>query len=303
MGDAPDASAALLRRIVADAPTDRRGRSGPREFTAKARVARWVALRHTTFVRAMTWNVNSIRARNDHFVAWLDVHEPDIVALQETKCTDEVFTDLADAYTERGYQWCHFGLDHHNGVAILSRVGLSRVKRGFSGANRAPFDEARLLSARCGDDHVMSVYVPNGREIGDPHYLFKLVWLERLRAEIRETSPTIVLGDFNVAPTDLDVYDPKRWRDRNLVSTPERAGVAAIIEEGYVDVTRSFHPGPGVFTWYSYRPGQFEKNQGLRLDLVLVSSDRARSVTNVWIDHAERANERPSDHAPIVIEW
>ncbi len=254
-------------------------------------------------MRVVTWNVNSIRTRHPHLLRLLDTHEPDVVALQETKCTDAAFAELAGDYVGRGYAWVHHGVDHYNGVALLSRVGLDDAHVGFSGTNRAPFDEARLVSARCGGYGVMSVYVPNGREVGDPHYLFKLVWLERLRAELRAEQPEIVLGDFNVAPADIDIYAPNRWRNRNLASAPERAAIAALVDEGYVDVTRRHHPEPGFYTWYSYRPGQAENNHGLRIDLALVSDLVAAGVRDVWVDREQRLAERPSDHTPLVIDW
>jgi exodeoxyribonuclease-3 len=172
--------------------------------------------------------------------------------------------------------------------------------------NRPPYDEARLVAATCGGIDIHSVYAPNGRELDDPHYLFKLVWLERLRTAIDATRPTVLAGDLNVAPADIDIYDPKRWRRRTHASPPERAAIAALIDDGLVDVTRDHLPGPDVYTWWSYRPGQFEQHRGLRIDLALCSSDVAGSVDTVWIDVAERVDdhpdEKPSDHAPLVLE-
>ena len=241
-------------------------------------------------------------------LAWLRQHEPDIALLQETKCDDTTFSssEFTGAYESLGYEVAHHGRDHWNGVAILSRVGLSAVQRGFPGVNRAPFDEARLISARCGGVGVHSVYVPNGRTLDDPHYLYKLVWLERLRAMIKADESTLLAGDFNVAPTDLDIYDPSRWRRKTHASPPERAAISALLDVGVCDVTRRHHPGPDIFTWWSYRPGQFERNRGLRIDLALCTPDLAARVELVWIDTAERADdhptEKPSDHAPLVLE-
>ena len=251
-------------------------------------------------MRIVSWNVNSIRRRQERVLGWMDRHQPDVVLLQETKCDDGAFD--ASVFTELGYEAEHWGFNHWNGVAIISRIGLAEVERGFPGRQRSPYDEARLLSATTGGVRVHSVYAPNGRELDDPHYLYKLVWLERLRATVAPTGPTIVAGDFNVAPADLDIYDPKRWRRRTHASPPERAAIDALLDTGLVDVTRHHLPGSGVFTWWSYRPGQFEQNRGLRIDLALCTPDLADQVQRVWIDTEERAGEGPSDHAPLVVE-
>jgi exodeoxyribonuclease-3 len=205
-----------------------------------------------------------------------------------------------------GYEFVHHGRDHWNGVAIVSRVGIDDVRLGFPGVNRPPYDEARLVSARCGDIDVHSLYAPNGRELGHPHYLYKLVWLERLRTVPRPDRPTMLLGDFNVAPVDLDIYDPARWRRRTHASPPERAAIDALVDLGLRDVTREHLPDPGVFSWWSYRPGQFEQNRGLRIDLALCDDVVADRIEAVWIDTAERGDdwpaEKPSDHAPVVVD-
>ena len=204
------------------------------------------------------------------------------------------------------FEFVHHGRDHWNGVAILSRVGIDRVRRGLQGPNRSPYDEARLVSATCGGIDVHSLYAPNGRSLGDPHYLFKLVWLERLRASRVPDRPTAMLGDFNVAPADGDIYDPARWRRRTHASPPERAGIDALLDDGLRDVSREHLTGDGVFTWWSYRPGQFAANRGLRIDLALCSDAVADRVEQVWIDTAERDDthplEKPSDHAPVVLD-
>ena len=254
----------------------------------------------------MTWNVNSIRSRHERVESWLLRHAPDVALLQETKCSDEVFRQFATRYEALGYEVAHCGRDHWNGVAIISRVGLSDVRFGFPGVNRPPYDEARLISATCGGVDVHSLYVPNGRELDNPHYLYKLVWLERLRTAVDPTRPTVLAGDFNVAPEDADIYDPSRWRRKTHASPPERAAIAALLDVGLVDVAREHLPETGVYTWWSYRPGQFERNRGLRIDLALCTPDVARRVTSVWIDTDERAaghhSEKPSDHAPLVLE-
>lgn len=220
--------------------------------------------------------------------------------MQETRCADTDFP--YEALRKSGYEAAHHGVDHRNGVAILSRTKLADVQRGFQGTNRAPFDEARLIAATCAGVRVVSVYVPNGRELDDPHYLFKLVWLERLRNEVDTGRPTVVGGDMNVALTDLDIYDPKRWRRKTHASLAEREAVRALLDEGLIDVTRRHRPGPSVYTWWNYRPGMFDTNRGLRIDLLLASADIADRTTAVTIDREARAAERPSDHAPVVMD-
>jgi exodeoxyribonuclease-3 len=258
-------------------------------------------------IRVVSWNVNSVRARQERIVAWLERNEPDIVLLQETRCADGAFEspDLAGRYRSMGYAVAHHGRDQWNGVAVLSRIGLEDVQRGFVGINRAPYDEARVLAATCAGIRVWSVYAPNGRELDDPHYLFKLVWFERLRAALAAPGdglPVVVAGDLNVAPTDDDIYEPQRWRRRTHASPPERAAIRDLLDLGLGDVTRHHLPGPGVFTWWSYRPGQFERNRGLRIDLALCSPAVADRVERVWIDVDERAGPGASDHAPLVLE-
>ena len=259
-------------------------------------------------MRVVSWNVNSIRSRQARLLSWLRHHEPDIVLLQETKCDDATFAsaDFTGAYEALGYEAAHHGHDHWNGVAILSRVGIEHVRRGFPGVNQPPFDDPRLISATCGGLDVLSAYVPNGRALDDPNYLVKLVWLERLRSVIDVDRPTLLTGDFNVAPTDADIYDPSRWRGKTHASPPERAAIDALVDLGLSDVTRDWLPGPDVFTWWSYRPGQFERNRGLRIDLALCTWDIAARIERVWIDTDERTDdhpvEKPSDHAPLVLE-
>lgn len=255
-------------------------------------------------VRVASWNVNSIRARIEQVVGWATAADVDVLLLQETKCSDTDFP--FDAFTTAGYEVAHHGVNHWNGVAIASRVGVIDVRRGFTGPQRSPFDEPRLIAATCDDVQVWSLYVPNGRALDDPHYRYKLVWLERLRAELTAahagTQRSIVAGDFNVAPTDLDIYDPTRWRRKTHASAEERAGIAHLTDLGLRDVTREHHSGPGVYTWWNYRPGQFERNRGLRIDLALCSPAVADAVRTVTIDHAARALDRPSDHAPVVLD-
>ena len=269
-----------------------------------------------TPLRVVSWNVNSIRARQARVVSWLERHEPDVVLLQETRCDDAAFAapEVAGGYRALGYEVAHHGVDHRNGVAVLSRVGLDDVAKGFPGTNRPPHDEPRALAATCGGLRVWSVYAPNGRELDDPHYLFKLVWFERLRAAVAAdlavghrsradaAAATIVAGDFNVAPADADIYDPKRWRRRTHASPPERAAIDALLDLGLADLHRTLCPQPDLYTWWSHRPGQLQRNRGLRIDLALGSPAVLARSSAVWVDTEERAGERASDHAPLVVD-
>lgn len=253
-------------------------------------------------MRVATWNVNSIRARHEHVCGWLERHAPDVMALQETRCDDGTFALLARTYRRLGYESVHHGRDAHAGVALLSRVGLDAVEQGFPGVDVAPFDQPRLLSASCDGRRVYSVYAPNGRRFKDPQWYFKLDWLRLLRATVDGDTSTILAGDFNVQPTSMDVYDPAAWKNRNHGSEPERAAIRDLIATGLRDVTREHLPDPGVYTWWNYRPGQLAKNRGMRIDLVLCSDDIADQVCAVWIDRVVREAERPSDHAPVVVD-
>lgn len=255
-------------------------------------------------MRFATWNVNSVRARIGAIDAWIEQQRPDVLLLQETKCSDATFDtdELRGVFERRGYDTEHHGVNHYNGVAIASRVGLADVERGFTGEVEPPFDEPRLIGAVCGGIRFRCVYVPNGRKAHDPHWYFKLAWLERLRSIVDMSVPTVVSGDFNVQRADIDVYDPKRWRNRNHATPEERAAFAALVDLGLRDVLRERHPGPDVYTWWNYRPGQFDKNKGMRIDLALCTPDVADRVTDVWIDRGERARATTSDHAPVVFD-
>jgi len=255
-------------------------------------------------VRFATWNVNSIRSRTDAVLDWIERRQPDVLLLQETKCRDEALPILD--LESRGYALAHHGIDHWNGVAIVSRVGLDDVSAGFRVGGEPHYPEARIISATCAGVRVHSLYVPNGRELDDPHYLYKLEWLARLRtelaAELATGSRVLAAGDFNVAPTDLDIYDPRRWRRQTHASPPERSAVDALIRLGLCDVVRDRDPSAGLYTWWSYRPGQFEANRGLRIDLALLDPLLAQRVTGAWVDRDERGRIRPSDHAPVVVD-
>ncbi len=259
-------------------------------------------------MRVATWNVNSISARLPRLLAWLAQVRPEVVCLQETKVADESFpyADLRD----RGYEATAHGDGRWNGVAILSRLGLVDVVDGLPGAPSFPVPdsppEARAVTATCGPIRVSSVYVPNGREPADPHYGYKLRWLDALSRAVAGPAaaapPFAVLGDFNVAPTDDDVWDPAAFVGSTHVTEPERAAVAALRELGLHDVVPRPLKYDRPFTYWDYRAGMFHKNMGMRIDLVYGNAGFVAAVEDAYVDREARKGKGPSDHAPIVIE-
>ncbi len=255
-------------------------------------------------MRLVTWNVNSLNARQERVEEWLADSQPDVVCLQETKLADGAFPALA--FAALGYEAAHHGEGRWNGVAILSRVGLDDVVHGF--ADDAPPDpEARLLTATCGGVRVMSVYVPNGRALDNDHYRYKLEWLERLRGHLdavaAPSAPTALCGDFNIAPTDIDVWDPAAVHGATHVSPPEREALGRLLDWGLTDVFRDRFPDvERLYSWWDYRAGNFHKGIGMRIDLVLASASLAARAQGALIDRNARKGKSPSDHAPVVID-
>jgi exodeoxyribonuclease-3 len=234
---------------------------------------------------------------------WLLSARPDVLCLQETKMSDEQFPRAELAAL--GYEAATYGTGQWNGVAILSSVGLSDVRRGFAGEPGFPEVEARALGARCGGVRLWSVYVPNGRTVDSPHFAYKLAWLGALRTalagEAHGTMPLVVCGDFNVAPEDRDVWDPVAFVGSTHVTAAERSAVGALVELGLVDVyPRALKGEP--FTYWDYRAGNFHRGLGMRIDLVLISGDIAGRVTDAYIDRDTRKGKLPSDHAAVVVD-
>ncbi len=244
-----------------------------------------------------TWNVNSARARLPRIVDWLGTHRPDVCCLQEIKCLDEQFP--REAVEDLGYHVETYGQKTYNGVAILSRRPLHDVRRGLPGT-----EDARVMSAIVDDTIVVNVYVVNGKEVGDVKYAYKLDWLERLRAWLAESfdagEKLVVTGDFNITFDDRDVYDPEAWREKILCSTPEREALQRIVDLGLHDAFRRFDEAPGRYTWFDFRTRGFQRGNGLRIDHFLVSAPALEACSGVTIDLEERAQEKPSDHAPVV---
>jgi exodeoxyribonuclease-3 len=266
-------------------------------------------------MRIATWNVNSLRARLEKAGWWLERAAPDVLLMQETKLSD---ADMPNAeFLRRGYEVAHHGEGRWNGVAILSRVGITDVVRNFAQPIHAPLTpaagddeplaEARMISALCGGVRVTSIYAPNGRTLDSTFYRAKLAWYERLLAWFRETqspaAPHVLGGDFNVAPTDLDVWDPKACHGGTHVSAEERERVAALEAWGLVDAYRLHHPEPHRYTWWDYRAGAFHKNFGMRIDHLLVTRTLVPRVVAAEIDReARKGKPVPSDHTPLVID-
>ncbi len=258
-------------------------------------------------VRLATWNVNSVRSRLPRLLPWLDARAPDVLCLQETKLPNDAFDELIrPALSERGYAVAHHGEGRWNGVAIASRVGLDDVVTGLLDEPANPVGqgsdpEARAVSASCAGLRVSSVYVPNGRTPGDPHYRYKLDWLAALRATVTAGNPgmAVICGDMNVAPADEDVYDPAAYALSTHVTPPEREALHAL---GLHDVVRERWPGQRIFTYWDYRAGMFHQDRGMRIDLVLAGADVAARTCAAWVDRQARKGSAPSDHAPVIVD-
>ena len=259
-------------------------------------------------MRVTTWNVNSVKQRIPRLLPWLDERKPDVVCLQETKLSDEAFDEVLGAdLAERGYDYVHVGQGQWNGVALLSRVGLDDVRRGFDGAPGYPDPEspaeARAVSAVCDGVRIYSLYVPNGREPDSDHYTYKLAWLERLREVVAgEADSTMLCGDMNIAPADADVFDPAAYVGHTHVTEPERSALSGFEALGLRDVVRERWPNERVFSYWDYRAGMFHKDLGMRIDLILAGGPIAERAAAAWVDRKARKGTKPSDHAPVIVD-
>ena len=257
-------------------------------------------------MRIVTWNVNSIGARLDRVVAWLEAHRPDVVALQELKCADDAFPLMP--IQALGYEVATLGTGRWNGVALLSRVGLADVTRGLVGQPQYEgADEPRAIGATCDGVRVWSVYVPNGREPGHDHFHYKLRWFDALRATAQAelaanpSVPFAIIGDFNVAPTDDDVWDIAVFEHSTHVTPEERAALASLRSVGLADVMpRALKGNP--YTFWDYRQAAFGRGWGMRIDLVYANDAFTARVSDAWIDREERKGKGASDHAPVVVD-
>jgi exodeoxyribonuclease-3 len=254
-------------------------------------------------MKIASWNINSLRKRQERLLLWLRERNPDIVCLQETKCTDEQFP--AAALRDAGYAAVFHGQKSYNGVAILAKEEPRAVRVGF--CDEVEDDQARVIAANVGDLRVISIYAPNGQAVGSAAYVYKLAWYQRLTNCLREKEGAparlVVCGDFNVAPNDEDVHDPALWRDAIMCSEHEREAFRAVCGVGLVDTLRLHHPEPGIFSWWDYRMLSFPKNRGLRIDAVLAGNKLAAKCTDAGVDREMRKGKDPSDHAPIWAEF
>src|SRR5207244_4442362 len=273
----------------------------PPRMTRSAAMARRLRRR----MRVATWNVNSLKARLPRVEEWLAYAQPDVMCLQETKVSDTDFPSMA--FQALGYDAAHHGQGQWNGVAVLSRVGISDVVAGFSDQAEDEAVEARLLSATCDGVRVTTVYVPNGRMVGSEHYYAKLDWLARVGRHLKDScdpaAEVLVCGDFNVTPEDRDVWDPPAVHGATHVSGPEREALGALLDWGLVDVFRRLYDDDRLFSWWDYRAGDFHKHKGMRIDLVLATKVLADRATFALIDRFARKGKGPSDHAPLLVDF
>ena len=253
-------------------------------------------------LKIASWNVNSLNVRLPQVLAWSAAARPDVLALQETKLTDDRFP-VAEL-REAGYHSLFSGQKTYNGVAILSRDVAVDPVTDIPGLDD---HQRRILAATVGDVRVVNLYVVNGGEVGSKKFDYKLRWLQGvtgwLAGELRKHPKMVVLGDFNIAPDDRDVYDPAEWREKILCSTPEREALGRILDLGLRDTFRLFDQAPGVFSWWDYRMNMFRRKLGLRIDLLLASEAMAQRCTASYVDLEPRRQERPSDHAPVIAEF
>ncbi|MFC8191091.1 exodeoxyribonuclease III [Cellulomonas sp. NPDC057328] len=260
-------------------------------------------------MRVATWNINSIRARCERAVTWLESADVDVLALQETKVKDEAFP--REPFEALGYEVVTHGYSQWNGVAVVSRVGVADVEVGFPGQptwGDPAVAEARALGVTCGGVRVWSLYVPNGREIGDPHYAYKLEWLAALRdaaAKWLADDPGLqatLMGDWNIAPLDTDVWDIERFAGRTHVTPAERDAFRAFAEAGWTEVSRTHRPGEHTYTYWDYQQLRFPRNEGMRIDHAFATPALAARVTDVTFVRDQRKGKQPSDHVPVVLE-
>src|SRR5213592_826645 len=252
-------------------------------------------------MRVASWNINSLRKRQDRLFAWLEANIPDIVCLQETKCPDEQFPVLA--LQAAGYHSVYHGEKSYNGVAILSKNESRDVRWALCDEVVDP--QARVIAATIDTVRVFSVYAPNGQAVGSPAYEYKLKWYARLRDCLlgEESAELVICGDFNVAPEDVDVYDPDLWRGAIMCSDGERGAFRELCKIGLLDTLRIYHQEGQLFTWWDYQMRAFEKNRGLRIDAILASEELAKKCTAAGIDRKMRKGKEPSDHAPVWAEF
>jgi len=254
-------------------------------------------------MKTACWNVNSINSRLDRAVAFLGRHQPDILCLQELKCLEDKFP--YEAFQNIGYHCYIHGQKTYNGVALISARPMTNVRMGFIDGVRD--EDSRFISGKLDGVDFLCGYIPNGQAVGAEKYYFKLNWLARLQrhleSDYRKTDDVVLVGDFNIAPEDIDVYDPIAWRGQILCSQKERDALKELKRFGLQDCFRVKFPQAVEYTWWDYRNLGFQKNLGLRIDFILASASMVERLEKVYIDRDERKGEKPSDHAPILAEF
>ena len=252
-------------------------------------------------MRIATWNVNSIRARKDRVLAWLQEHGPEALCLQETKTVDENFP--FEEFREIGYEMVTWGQKTYNGVAICARSAITNVVRGFEDGIEE--QQARIITGTVQNTTIICAYVPNGQSVGSDKYQFKLAWLKRLRnflnTRFDPMDPVVLCGDFNIAPEDRDVYDPQAWAGKILCSEHERTALQELVEWGLSDSLRLHNQDAGLYSWWDYRQLGFPKNRGLRIDHIYLSQGLVPHCKETTIDRNARKGKQPSDHAPVIV--
>jgi len=251
-------------------------------------------------MKIATWNVNSLNVRLPHVLSFLEQEKPDVLALQETKLTDEKFP--VEAIHAAGYQMAYSGQKTYNGVCVLSRSIIGDIVTDLPELDDP---QRRLLAVSVNSVRIINVYIPNGQEIGSDKYNYKFRWLhafhQYLKTELTSHSQLIVLGDYNIAPTDQDVHDPGRWHEKIMCSTAEREWFQSVVALGLMDTVRHIHPNEPMHSWWDYRMNAFRRNWGIRIDHILATPSIPPVAAKVGTDY--RALERPSDHAPVWVEF
>lgn len=253
-------------------------------------------------MKIATWNVNSLNIRLPQVVDWLAQHQPDVLVLQELKLDHDKFP--AAALQMMGWQCVWSGQKTYNGVAIVSRHAIEEVHTGLPEMDDDP--QKRVIAATINGVRVVNVYCVNGEALDSPKFIYKQQWFAALnrfiQQQLQHYSRLVLLGDFNIAPTDEDVYDPIKWHEKIHCSSQEREWFQTLLATGLHDGLRQIHPDGAFYTWWDYRGAMFEKGLGLRIDHILLSNELRVRLKDVWVDHDARAQERPSDHAPVVAQ-
>jgi exodeoxyribonuclease-3 len=253
-------------------------------------------------MKLASWNVNSLKVRLPHVLDWLAQHQPDVLGLQETKTIDENFP--VEDIEAAGYQVTYAGQKTYNGVAVLSKIKPADIITDVPGLEDP---QRRVLGVTIGELRFLNLYVPNGSEVGSEKYDYKLDWLEKLIAyvetQVKQHKNFVMVGDFNIAPDDRDLWDPVGWKDKILVSPHERAALQRLLDLGLTDTFRHFDQEENLYSWWDYRAAGFRRNHGMRIDLLLSSPAMTKRCTASYIDKEPRKLERPSDHAPVVAEF